>query len=300
MTSFLLLTLALHATGASTLSTRTWVSAVGDDTYPCTRAQPCRTFPAAFAVTASGGTVDVLDFGSFGGITINKPITIEATGAQGGIGVSAGNGITINTSGANDTVVLRGLSLDGLGSAAAGIRVYAVGKLVIERCTIQNFTTHGLDYESTTSPSYLLISDSTINANVGMNGTSSGLYLTTSFANAVLDRVRIVHNGIGVQVRAGAASMRDSAISGNSQANVKVVAAGTARVAIDGTLVSDSVGGTGIAAQGFGANVWLSNSTVTGNNTGLSVLSGSINSFGNNRIFGNMFDGSVTTTPMQQ
>jgi hypothetical protein len=227
-------------------------------------------------------------------------VTIESAGNTAGIVWSAGNAVTINTPGANDMVVLRGLQLDGSGSAGAGIRVNAVGKLIVERCTIQNFTAHGIDFESTTIPSFLLVNDTTIDGNLGLSGTSSGVYLATTSVNAVLDRVRIVQNGIGVQVRAGAVSVRDSAISANSQANVKVIAVASARVSIDGTLISDSVGGNGIAVQGFAANVWLSNSTVTGNNVGLTSLSGAINSFGNNRIFANTSDGVTTTTLPQQ
>jgi hypothetical protein len=289
-----------HVSLASALSLRTWVSgAGGDDANPCTRTQPCRTFAAALVATAAGGAVQVIDNGSYGAATITRPVTIEGAGNIASIVWTAGNGITVNTPGANDTVVLRGLQLDGGGSGAAGIRVYAVGKLLVERCTIQNSTAHGIDFESTTASSYLLVNDSTINGNVGMGGTSSGVYLGTA-SNAVLDRVRIVQNGIGVQVRAGALSVRDSTLSGNSQANVKVIAVAQARAAIDGTLISDSIGGSGIAVQGFAANVWLSNSTVTGNNVGLTALSGAINSFGNNRIFANTSDGTTTTTLMQE
>jgi Right handed beta helix region len=288
-----------HVSLACALASRAWVSAaIGDDVNPCTRTQPCKTFARAIVSTAADGAIEVIDNGSFGAVTITKPVTIEGAGNSVGIGWSSGNAVTVNTPGASDMVVLRGLQLDGGG--AAGIRVFAVGKLVIERCTIQNFTTHGVDFESTTSPSYLLVSDTTINGNIGMSGTSSGVYIAAASVNAVLDRVRIVQNGIGLQVRAGAVSVRDSAISGNSQANVKVIAVGAAHVAIDGTLISDSVGGNGIAVQGFAANVWLSNSTVTGNNVGLSTLSGAINSFGNNRIFANTSDGVTTTTLPQQ
>jgi hypothetical protein len=52
------------------LAANTWVSGVGDDTNPCTYADPCATFAQAISETAPGGEVDVLDPGDFGPIEI--------------------------------------------------------------------------------------------------------------------------------------------------------------------------------------------------------------------------------------
>ena len=128
----------LCSSEASAQATRTWVSGVGDDANPCSRTAPCKTFPGAISKTASGGTIDALDPGGFGAVTITKPITLEAIGAVAGVLVSGTNGIVINAQ-TNDTVILRGLSIDGTGSGLAGIKVFAVGKLIVERCTITEF-----------------------------------------------------------------------------------------------------------------------------------------------------------------
>ena len=293
MKSWILL-LAVHAASASALASHTYVSSAGDDLNPCTATQPCRTFAMAINVTANSGTITAVDEASFGSVTIGKPLTINAGGRVAALMASSGSVITIKTMGAEDLVVLRGLSIDGLNAATSGIRVVAVGKLVIERCTIQNVAGHGIDFESSTNPSHLLVSDSTIAYNVDPSGVSSGVYDAAPYGSAVLDRVRVAGNNIGVQVRAARLSIRDSTISGNVQANVKLVAANVSQIDIDDSLIADSVAGVGIFSQGIVANVYVSNSTITGNSQGLSTLIGSIYSFGNNRLFGNTTDGAFT------
>jgi hypothetical protein len=49
---------------------------VGDDANPCSRTAPCKTFAGAISKTATGGEINVLDPGGFGGVTITKSITI--------------------------------------------------------------------------------------------------------------------------------------------------------------------------------------------------------------------------------
>ena len=52
--------LALAASPASAQATRTWVSGVGDDTFPCSRTAPCKTFAGAQTKTAPGGEINCL------------------------------------------------------------------------------------------------------------------------------------------------------------------------------------------------------------------------------------------------
>src|SRR5476649_2111009 len=124
--------LALGAQSASAQATRTWVSGVGDDANPCSRTAPCKTFAGAISKTAAGGTIDALDPGGFGAVTINKAITIEAVGTVASILVSGTNGVTINA-GVNDIVALRGLTVEGVnGAGLNGIRFVAGNKLIVE------------------------------------------------------------------------------------------------------------------------------------------------------------------------
>src|SRR5439155_1252285 len=121
--------LVLGASMAQAQATRTWVSGVGDDANPCSRTAPCKTFAGAISKTAVDGEIDCLDPGGFGTVTITKSITID--GSPTGVGgiLNAGvAGIIINITSETaphnfHTVVLRGLSINGAGSATNGIRV---------------------------------------------------------------------------------------------------------------------------------------------------------------------------------
>src|SRR3954464_3600344 len=77
-------------------ATRTWVSGVGDDVNPCSRTAPCKTFAGAISKTANGGEINVIDPGGFGGLTINKSLTVRADGATGGVLVAGTNAIVVN------------------------------------------------------------------------------------------------------------------------------------------------------------------------------------------------------------
>src|SRR5476649_1330864 len=100
-------------------ATRTWVSGVGDDVNPCSRTAPCKTFAGAISKTAAGGEINVLDPGGFGGVTITKSISIEADGVIAGVLVTGANAIIVSA-GPNDSVVLRGLTIEGVGSGLNG------------------------------------------------------------------------------------------------------------------------------------------------------------------------------------
>src|SRR5262245_40834709 len=95
---------------------QTYISASGNDGGSCQRNAPCRTLARAVAVIAGGdGEVIVLDSGDYGAVKIESSITIHAPeGVHAGVSVttSNGDGVTINA-GANDIVVLRGLTLNG-------------------------------------------------------------------------------------------------------------------------------------------------------------------------------------------
>src|SRR3954465_633053 len=103
------------AATANAQATRTWVSGVGDDANPCSRTAPCKTFAGAISKTAAGGEISVLDPGGFGVVTINKAITINGDGTLAGILSAGTNGIIVNA-GVNDRVVIRNISINGIGT----------------------------------------------------------------------------------------------------------------------------------------------------------------------------------------
>src|SRR5260370_25115769 len=144
----LAITIFLLAFGsiAQAQATRTWVSGVGDDANPCSRTAPCHTFAGAISKTAVGGEIDVLDPGGFGAVTITKSISIENTGNIAGVLVSGTNGIVISAP-SNALVLLRGLTIEGLGTGQNGIDFLAGGELYVEHCFINNFTRRGIEFD---------------------------------------------------------------------------------------------------------------------------------------------------------
>src|SRR3954469_14065086 len=91
---------------------RTFVSGSGGGAV-CSRAAPCATFQAAHDATDSGGEINCVDAGDYGGVTITKSITIDCAGTVGGIsGALVATAVTINT--ASVVVRLRNLTLNGM------------------------------------------------------------------------------------------------------------------------------------------------------------------------------------------
>ena len=207
----------------------TWVSAVGDDRNPCSRLAPCATFAKTISRTPTGGEIDVLDIGSFGPVMITKSITIDATGAFGGIiqgdfGLFPENkprpfidgaGIIINITEAGDTaktVRLRGLSINGAGSAIDGIRVIAANKVSIEDTVIDGFSKSGINVEAT-SAAQVFVKNTTIrnNAGVGINVMGGG-------SQVALSDVTVVYNGTGLAATGGTIiSFKNNIIYGNKK-----------------------------------------------------------------------------------
>ena len=123
-------------------ASRTWISGVGDDANPCSRTAPCKTFAGAISKTLTGGEIDVLDPGGFGGVTITKSITLDGGGGQvASILVSGTPGVTINGAGA--VVILRNLRITGIlqtGSPGTiGVNIVQASRVVIENDDIFGF-----------------------------------------------------------------------------------------------------------------------------------------------------------------
>ena len=103
----------LPAVSAQAQAPRTFVSAAGSDSNPCSFAAPCRHFQAAVNATSAGGEVDALDPAGYGPIIISQAITIEGQGWSYIAPPAGGNGITINA--VSGKVTIHGVSLNGVG-----------------------------------------------------------------------------------------------------------------------------------------------------------------------------------------
>ena len=178
---------------------RTFVSAQhGDDANTannCSLALPCRNFNAAVGVVNAGGEVVALDSGGYGPTTISKSVTLTSplgvyaaitalTAGSDAITVSAASGF------AGDTVVLRGLTLTGIGGAH-GIDVQSVGTLHVEGCVISGFIGNGINVFLTADSSHILVKDSI------MRNNGYGIVIVTlvGTVDASIDNCRAERNG---------------------------------------------------------------------------------------------------------
>lgn len=308
---FVLLVLALLPAVGFAQATRTWVSGVGDDANPCSRTAPCKTLAGAISKTAANGIINLLDPAAVGALTITKAITVQMDEEFAGVLASGTNGIIINA-GVGDTVVLRGLSINGSGGGSVtglnGVRILQAGAVRIENCDIRNFLESGIEVANT-SALKLSVIDSTIQnilaTGASANANDAGIAIVPTGAGtvrAVFDRVRILGtNQFGINSTGNTRLiLRDSVISAVVGSAVRVDGtAGANQTLIDkSALVDNTV--NGILSNGSAAVARLSSSIITGHTTAmLATNSGQIISFGNNSISGNGNNGtSTSTTPL--
>jgi hypothetical protein len=302
-----LLLSALSAGPAAAQATRTWVSGVGDDANPCSRTAPCKTFAGAISKTAAGGEINVLDPGGYGAVTITKAISIEADGEMAGVLVSGTNGIVVQAGDA-DTVVLRGLTIEGVGTGLNGILWNSGGNLVIEKCTIKGFEQKAVFAQPTSAAAgfsaNLFITDTQIrdNNNVSTGGGVHGKPRGTAALKGTLSRVQFTGNTFGVRAEDNAYLNLKDCITSQSVGD-GILAHGNfdnAVIYVESS-VSANNGGFGVHASGP-SYVFMSNVLVTGNHVGLGYdTGGHIVSFGNNRNAGNFTgEGAPSSTNAQQ
>ena len=275
----------LLATSALAQATRTWVSGVGDDANPCSRTAPCKTFAGAISKTATGGEINALDPGGFGGVTITKAITINGGPGVAGVLVSGTNGITVNAP-STAVVTLKGLDIDGLGTSSSGINFIAGKALHVEDCLIYGFTL-GINF-SPTGSSDLFVSRTILreNSGGGIDVTPNG---GLALAFAALDNVRLENNLHGVRAEDGSTvNITHSVASGNSNSGFAGVATSRAVTMSIENSMSTLNGTAGVLSTGAQATVRISTSLITDNSgIGLNSAGGAIVSFGHNRVAGN-------------
>ena len=303
--------LSLVPMGASAASVRTLVASTGTDSGPCSRAAPCRSFAYAVTQTSPGGELDVLDSGGYGPVTITQGISIINDGNIASVAVPATQtGISVNA-GATDTVVLRGLTVEGSNAGYNGIAFFSGGRLVVRDCVLQNFATGGAFYQGNgilMQPQSGSPKISIVNTTV-LNSKTVGIYLVppnTSTATTLLDvdNVSALGNVNGFVISnlgtgSAVASVSNSVSSGNTD-NGFAFGGGSLTATLDLSRATGNAAGiyTTIDAQ---SKLYVSRSVVTRNTTGVKNVFGAILSFRDNRIAGNGTDisGTVTTATPQ-
>jgi hypothetical protein len=310
------LSLVLAAVALPALATaahaqaRTWVSGTGDDTFPCSRTAPCKTFAGALAKTQAGGEISVLDPGGYGSVLIDKAISIVADGVEGSI-LANGNGIIVDA-GPNDVVSLRGLQIEGAVAGLNGIKFLSGGTLHVENCVIRGFqsSTAGNGNGILFVPdgnSKLLITDTIVEKN-GNLGTGGGILVQPTgggSAKVALSGVTLNGNSFGFRAN-GTSSTNMAGITGGIYDTTASGNAGNAFSAITlpgfqgvNLMLNHSSAFANntqaVFANGAAAMVALSDFTATANGTGLLTSNGGqILSHENNSISGNVVDGVPT------
>lgn len=278
----------LLAGSAFAQASRTWVSGVGDDANPCSRTAPCKTFAGAISKTAICGEIDALDPAGYGAVTITKGITIDGGGNLASVLVSGTNGIVIqiSTSAATcqQTVILRNLSINGIGTGINAIRLIGTTPtfLHVEHVSIQRFTTRGIDISPGAAGFAVFTRDVDIRntggdaigaspsaaatVKVSIHDTRARQSAATGFhcvndTVGTIDQSQFQGNNIGVQLDAATCHMNlvDTVISENASNGLQVSGGVTANI----DHLSAFRNGTGV------------------------LNFGTVNSFGNSAVFDN-------------
>jgi hypothetical protein len=295
---------SLFAAPALAQRDRVFVASYGSDSNPCTFGSPCKTFQNAINVVAQGGEVTAIDSAGFGTFSISHAVTITSpNGVEAGIAApeSGDAAITINA-GPSDIIHLGGLTLDGDGvSNTTGIAFNSGGSLNIQNSVIRNFTNYGIAFAPNAS-SQLFVSNTLIadNGNSGIlfilgssgtatgalnhvemdNNASYGLFVISigQVGNVTVSDSVSANNGIGIGVRSNNGTTINIMVRNSSLAN-------------NGT--------DGLQADGSGANIWVTRSTINGNGSGWHTDGvGTVTTFGDNNIVGNGANNNSPSAPV--
>jgi hypothetical protein len=274
--------------GSAFAQSRTWVSGVGDDANPCSRTAPCKTFAGAISKTAACGEIDALDPAGYGAVTITKGITIDGGGNLASVLVSGTNGIVVSiaaTDGCSQTVILRNLSINGIGAGINGIRLIGsvVTNLHVEHVSIQRFTTRGIDVSPTIAGDKVFLRDVDIRNTGGDSvGFSPGANDTTKVsAHDVRGRQSAAAGFHCVNDTVG--TIDNSQFQGNNNGAQNDVS--TCHMNYVDTVISENAS-NGLQV-GSGVTVNIDHLSSFRNGTGV-LNFGTVNSFGNAAVFDNL------------
>jgi hypothetical protein len=280
--------LAVQAAQASI--NRVWVSAHGVDGPSCGAVtSPCRQIKYALDnnIVSPGGEIDILDPSGFAPFTMAYAVSIVNDGVgtasiqQGAVGQNA---ITI-TAGPTDVIHLRGLSLEGLGTANAGIFLNSAGNVTIINCVARHFNNAGMWFQPSASNPPLIQTPIVTLSNViaADNGQYGIIFYPRNFVLLLgsVSQSTVLNNG-----SAGIMSSTDNG--------------GSVGTWISNSYISGNSFGTnvtqygGIAAYGSSPSIYLTGNVVINNNNHDLSLSGgatvaTIYSYANNALGGSNY-----------
>ncbi|PYQ36215.1 MAG: hypothetical protein DMF57_00840 [Acidobacteria bacterium] len=290
---------------ASAQVARVFLSGTGNDTNDCSDVTtPCRSLQGAINQCPVNGEIIVLSSGGFGTANITKPLTINAPD-----GVVAFNARTISVNiAASDTVVIRGLSMQGaVFGDGYGVEFNTGGALIVENCIVDGFSSAGIGQVAAGGTMI-------INHCEFRNGGGDGIWLIPQSATATFLTVedsRFIGNaGAGLDLSGTTNSViKDSVITGSIYGVIAVATtAGDPKVTVDRCVIAHNTSSSdaaGIRAQDFrgppyDVTVRVTNSSIYGNTTGLVSFGSSIVSYGTNQLYNNGTNGTFNSTIAQQ
>lgn len=303
--SFLTLCIWLAGAAQAFAAQATWVAGNGSDTGTCSATSPCSSFAYAAGQTDAGGTISVRSSGSFGPVVITKALAVVSEGAEalisgtgpcpGGVG---GVAAVCVRAGAEDVVTLRGIHIDGAGGT--GVSLVSAAALHIQHSVIRNGS-RGLSFTPRTA-TMLFMSDTLVSECV--NSAILIEPIAAGSAKVTLSRVTSTNNSFALTINGNSgngvvdALLRDSIISANGSGLfvTNPDGGGTVRVMVDRSAIANNRG-KGISAASTAATIYIGDSTISGNGTGLATSGGgAIVSYGTNKIIGNRVDGAPSAT----
>jgi hypothetical protein len=202
--------------------------------------------------------------------------------------------------GPSDVVILRNLRINGIGTGINGIRFLSGKDLNVESCYIFGFTTNGVDIalnQATAASAHIL---NTVIKNNGGVGVRAANAVAPAVA-VVVDSSSTILNNIGVEAAQHAhVTVSRSLVSKNANDGLKSDDSATSDAQLTVSFTDSNLNKNGVtAAPGGTANVAFSNiglNTTCGfNNAGGT----SFFTFGNNRLTGTGFCGTITPIPQQ-
>jgi hypothetical protein len=299
VTLFSLVTLA---TSPAQAIFKAYVSSSGSDANICVVSSPCQSLTRGLAVADDGGEVSCLDgYGFFSGsnVAISKSVTIDC-GAAGGFFPN----MTITIDSPGIVVRLRNLKMSGsLGLNTSSAIAFTDGAaLILENCLIQHYVGIAITFRPSAPGSQLLSKDSVSSNNGTAPSSGGGLQVAPQSggsAGVVLDHATFNFNVTAIVLNSGSGSiggtMRDSLVASNRSNGILTQAGSFISLLIDRSLLSNNVG-SAIQSSGASSFVRIGSSTISANDTGVSVASGgTVQSFKDNKIFGNSTDGTPLT-----
>ena len=271
---------------------RSAVSVTGSDAATCTVPDPCRAFSAAISKTNPNGEILVLSSGGYGPFLIDRAVSIiSPPGIYAGITATTGIGITVNA-GASAVVLLRGLTINGLGGLE-GIDVTSAAALLADKLFVRGFSYAGLYFETN---GQVTVKDSTF-----MENSSYGIVLwpagpegiKATVDRCILDRHTSGGAGYGIYAVFDVYAIVRDTIASNNNVGFRGYGSSTSAMGLENCVAVNN--GVGVEVQNGGI-IRVSQTTVLKNTTGILPTFGEIRSFGNNRLAGNQTDGTFSAT----